>query len=86
MAQGVELILKCLTLGIMLGGFVLVILALRFRTPQSPPIPSFNPRHWIVPVWMQQAWFQPCGYKFNLIGSLMMGFGAGLALLFFHLF
>ncbi len=48
-------------------GLAMMLTALRYRTPACPHFPIFNPRRWKM-VWNMQDWYEPKGYRLNLIG------------------
>ncbi|SYZ72812.1 hypothetical protein TRIP_C20927 [Candidatus Zixiibacteriota bacterium] len=54
--------LLSLSLILLVSGFVLGFISRKYRTPNSPPIPSFNPIHWFQP-WKINEWFTPKGVK-----------------------
>jgi hypothetical protein len=69
-----------LTIGVALFliGLVMALSAQRYRTPQCPPIPSFNVKHW-KPIWRMQDWFTPKGYRLHLYGWLIALLGIVIA-------
>lgn len=59
--------IEWLTLGLFSLGVALSVWALRYRTPEHPPIPSVDLRNW-VPIWRQKSWFEERGYLFHSLG------------------
>jgi hypothetical protein len=55
-------------------GLAMMLTALRYRTPACPRYPIFNPRRWKM-VWNMQDWYEPKGYRLNLIGWALASAG-----------
>lgn len=72
--------LTFLAIGLIVGGFVSMILALKHRTAEHPPVPSFNPRDW-VSFGKRRQWYSPKGCHLAVWGSLAVSLGAFLAIL-----
>lgn len=60
-------------------GVTLAIVALKYRTPEHPEIPSWNPRNW-RPIWTVRSWYTPRGFKMQLIGWTMFTVGVAIDL------
>jgi hypothetical protein len=80
-----ELSILVLGLALILLGLIIVLMALRFRTPESPPLLSFNPKHWI-PLWKMREAFRPPGYTLNLVGWLLVLVGCAISVVKYLLF
>jgi hypothetical protein len=52
-------------------GLVLVVIAQRHRMADHPQIISFNPRDW-KPIWRMQNYFDPIGFRLNLVGWILV--------------
>ena len=78
MEQSNTVVFTFLALGLMIGGLIAMMVALKYRTSDHPPVPSFNPRHW-VPFWKWRQWYSPKGYALAVWGSLSVSAGALLA-------
>ncbi len=46
---------------LLLAGVVVGVIALKYRTLDHPPVPSWNPKHW-RPFWMMKDWYTPRGF------------------------
>ncbi|MCX6828386.1 MAG: hypothetical protein NT002_03795 [candidate division Zixibacteria bacterium] len=66
------LLLLCAVFLVM--GLVLGFLARKHRAANAPPMPSYNPIHWVQP-WKVNEWFTPTGVKlyFTSYTCIMIG-------------
>ena len=65
-------------IALVLASVVLMVMARSYKTPLAPPVPSFNPVHWVQP-WKISDWYKPKGAKlYHTSNSLLM---AGLGLM-----
>jgi hypothetical protein len=66
---------------LMATGLVLFFLALRYRTPECPPLFSFRLKN-LKPIWKQKEWFTPKGYRLTVWSSVTAGTGALLGVIY----
>jgi hypothetical protein len=75
-----ELTLLILSLVSLVTGLVLGFMARKHRTPLSPPIPSFNPIHWVTP-WKLPDYFTPLGIKYYISSLVCLLLGGAIYVL-----
>lgn len=66
--------LLCLITGLGLG-----VAARRHRTPAAPPMPSWNPKHWLP--WKMHEWMTPKGLKLHYLSIVLIMIGMVLYLM-----
>jgi hypothetical protein len=85
MSETLESYIVFLSVALILLGFILIVVALKFRTSKSHSLLSFNPKHWI-PLWKMREAFRPPGYTLNLVGWLLVLVGCAISVVKYLLF
>jgi hypothetical protein len=65
---------------LLIGGMIAMLVSVKYRTDKHPPIPSFNPRHWL-PLWKARDWYTPKGYRLAFWGGIAVSSGALLSII-----